>query len=190
VPEVEVVAYDPGWVRDFGVLAARLREELGARALRIDHIGSTSIPGMPAKSVIDVQVPVASLDPSADLIKAFRRAGFEPRMEPWNTRDHLPAGWHGSESEWDKLVFSPSSYPREQRPRQGRRARQPALRAPFRDYLRAHPGAARAFGEFKRRLAPRFAEDLRSYGQIKDPVCDLIMVAAEAWASTISWKPE
>lgn len=57
----------------------------------------------------------------------------------------------------------------------------------FRDYVRAHRGAAVAYGEFKRRLANQFPEDLATYGLLKDPICDLIVDVASRWAS-IAWE--
>jgi dephospho-CoA kinase len=53
----------------------------------------------------------------------------------------------------------------------------------FRDYLRANDGARQAWAEFKRRLASHFATDLATYGQLKDPATDLLIVAAEQWAA-------
>ena len=53
----------------------------------------------------------------------------------------------------------------------------------FRDYLRAHPDAAAAYARLKHALAERFGDDLYAYTDIKDPACDLIMVAAEEWAA-------
>jgi GrpB-like predicted nucleotidyltransferase (UPF0157 family) len=54
----------------------------------------------------------------------------------------------------------------------------------FRDYLRAHPGAAAAYARLKRELAHRLGDDLASYTQLKDPACDLVIVAAQDWAAT------
>jgi GrpB-like predicted nucleotidyltransferase (UPF0157 family) len=64
-------------------------------ALGIDHIASTSVPGLRAKDVIDVQVVVAKLD-TGRIVPALSGLGFEQRTTPWNLRDHVPAG--GSEA--------------------------------------------------------------------------------------------
>ena len=59
----------------------------------------------------------------------------------------------------------------------------------FRDYLRAHPSAASAYGEVKRNLARLFPADIEAYLDVKDPVCDCIMAGAFEWARFTDWKP-
>src|SRR5665213_2961815 len=89
----------PAWATDFEELADALSAALDGIAIRIDHIGSTSVPGLRAKDVIDVQVIVADLD-SDRIIPALELAGFEQRTAAWNLRDHIPAGWAGYPEEW------------------------------------------------------------------------------------------
>src|SRR5262249_58427459 len=60
---VEVCPHDPAWPSLFAALGVRLRDALGLVALRIDHIGSTSVPGLAAKPIIDVHVSVAAFHP-------------------------------------------------------------------------------------------------------------------------------
>ncbi|MEO3875732.1 GrpB family protein [Nonomuraea sp. B12E4] len=62
---VEIVDHDPAWQERFAALGTALRGALGDVALRIDHIGSTSVPGLAAKPVIDLQISVRSLEPTA-----------------------------------------------------------------------------------------------------------------------------
>jgi len=73
---VVVVDYDPGWPERFLRLGACLRAALGPLALRIDHIGATSVPGLAAKPVLDVQVSEAALEPVAAYLPALEAAGF------------------------------------------------------------------------------------------------------------------
>ena len=61
--ELEIVPYDARWPNAFAAEAVRLRNALGPLALRIDHNGSTSIPGLAAKAIIDIQISVAVLQP-------------------------------------------------------------------------------------------------------------------------------
>ena len=58
----------------------------------------------------------------------------------------------------------------------------------FRDYLRAHPAAVEAYAELKRRLAAEL-RNVGVYADVKDPACDLIIVAAEDWAEATGWEP-
>jgi GrpB-like predicted nucleotidyltransferase (UPF0157 family) len=182
---VEIVAYKPSWPSEFQTIASVLRRGLGPLALRIDHIGSTSVPGLSAKDVIDIQITVAALDET--LIAAMTAIGYTLPEGIW--RDHRPPGLTGPESDWQKLLFHE---PPDQRPTnthvrvQGRANQRYALL--FRDYLRAHPATAQAYAELKRRLAAHLA-DPRTYPEVKDPAVDLIYFAAEDWAKAVRWQP-
>ena len=90
---VEIVPYQPGWPEEFKILGARLRQSLGRLALRIDHIGSTSIPGMAAKDVIDIQVTVAVLNEPLRL--AMNSIGYVQREA---LTDHRPPNASGADS--------------------------------------------------------------------------------------------
>jgi len=182
---IEIVPYNPGWPDEFRQLAGVLRQGLGGLALRIDHIGSTSVPGLPAKDVIDIQVTVAALNDR--IVAAMNRVSYTIRVG--YDRDHHPPHFTGPDQEWAKLLFKPPEGQRRTNTHvrvQGRaNQRFPLL---FRDYLRAHPPSAEAYAELKRRLAQNLA-DLDRYTDTKDPVVDLIMFAAEEWAAATQWKP-
>ena len=79
--QVAVIDYRPSWTAEFTTLAAALQEALGDSADGIDHVGSTSVPGLPAKDCIDVQVRVTSLD-EARITARFKAIGFRRRPEP------------------------------------------------------------------------------------------------------------
>jgi GrpB-like predicted nucleotidyltransferase (UPF0157 family) len=84
---VEVSDPDPDWPQQYRVLAARIREALGWRALQLEHVGSTSVEGLPAKPVIDIDLTVADPGREQDYIPALEEAGFRLVIrEPW---------WHG-----------------------------------------------------------------------------------------------
>jgi GrpB-like predicted nucleotidyltransferase (UPF0157 family) len=187
------------WADEYQNIAARLHNALGLVALRIDHIGSTSVPGLPAKDVIDVQITVSSLE-SEELVTGMTRAGFRLRpgavnpdrvRQNGNQFDHVPRGADpGDTSEWAKRYFREPAGERDVRVhvREAGKANQryPLL---FRDYLRAHPDVAGTYGDFKRRLASLDIET-GVYAEIKDPVCDLIMVSAGRWATDTGWRPD
>lgn len=181
---VEIVDYQAEWPAEFRKLAANLRAGLGHLALRIDHIGSTAVPGLPAKDIIDVQITVAALD--AEVTNALTAIGYTPGEGVW--RDHRPPTFAGPETEWEKLYFRPPAGARRTNTHvrvQGRaNQRYPLL---FRDYLRAHPATAAAYAELKRRLAQQLA-DPATYPDVKDPAVDLIYFAAEEWATATQWR--
>ena len=183
---VEIIPYKPEWVQEFETIAATLREGLGKLALRIDHIGSTSVPGLAAKDIIDIQITVAALDEA--LIQAMQALGY--RLPDGEWRDHRPPGGPEDPAEWSKLYFFAPQGQRKTNTHvrvQGRANQRFALL--FRDYLRAHTDTAAAYGELKRRLAATLA-DPEDYPEVKDPAVDLIYFAAEAWAAASSWQPD
>ncbi len=180
---VEIVTYKPAWPAEFRLIAAGVRQALGPLALRIDHIGSTSVPGLPAKDVIDVQITVAALDER--LVAAMAALGYTRRDDLAD--DHRPPNSAGPDSEWGTWFFREP--PGQRRTNTHVRvAGRPNQRYPllFRDYLRAHPATAAAYAELKRRLAQALA-DPDTYPDVKDPAVDLIYLAAEDWAAATAW---
>ena len=180
---VTIVEPKATWPNEFERISASIRDALGALALRIDHIGSTSVPGLPAKDVIDVQLTVAALDRDR-LTPALARAGF---AEQGIGNDHRPPGASGPDDDWRKLFFQAGSG----RPvnLHVRVSGRPNQRYPllFRDYLRAHPQSAAAYARLKRALAA-LEIDRGVYADVKDPACDLIFIAAGDWAEQTGWS--
>lgn len=183
---IKIVSYDANWPYEFAWIAATLRQALGDHAERIDHIGSTAVPGLVAKDIIDIQVTISQFDPMVE--RALAALGYKRNVAI--TADHVPPLFNGPSNEWDKWYFRP---PIEQRPmhlhvRVGGRANQ-RYALLFRDYVRAHPVTASAYGLIKRQLAQAAPTDLEFYYDVKDPVCDIIWDAAEDWARTTAWIP-
>ncbi|HEY6041809.1 MAG TPA: GrpB family protein [Anaerolineae bacterium] len=181
-----IVPYKPAWRDEFSALGGTLRRALGQLALRIDHIGSTAVPGLAAKDRIDIQVTVAEL--AGEVEQALNRIGYKRIVRL--TQDHLPPGSNDDPREWSKWVFEP---PPGQRPTNlhvrvaGRPNQRYALL--FRDYLRAHPATAEAYARVKSALANYHGDDVQAYYDVKDPVCDIIIAGAEDWARTTRWEP-
>ena len=185
---IEIIDYQPRWADEFEQIAAELRHAFGTLALAIHHIGSTSVPGLAAKDVIDLQVSVAALDPIAPLAAAISAAGFQ--LWPDIGEDHVPFGANPNPSLWRKWYA---------RNREGGRRNNihlrirglPNQRYPllFRDYLRANAAAAGTYALIKRELAARHADDVDAYYAVKNPVCDLIFDPAELWAVQTGWGP-
>ena len=170
-----IAPYDPGWAELFAGLGGRLRAELGDVAIRIDHIGSTAVPGLAAKPIIDVQVSVASLEPVAAYRDQIERCGFVWRSgnteltkryfreRPGLRRTHLHVRRAGSFSEQFALLF--------------------------RDYLRTHPERAAAYAELKQTLAPLLLTDRQAYVDAKVPFTWETMRLADEWAQARGWEP-
>lgn len=178
---VRLVAYRPEWREEFAVLAAKLGGALGDLAVAIDHVGSTSVPGLPAKDCVDVQVRVRELDEGRALA-ALTPLGLRQRPEEWN-RVEVSSG-----RECRKMVFAPPAgapraYNVHLREHDGPNARLALL---FRDHLRADADVRAAWGAFKTRLSAQ-VPDLMTYGQIKAPAWTILMTAAEHWATATGW---
>ncbi len=182
---IKIEDYRPGWPVEFKQIGQTLRQGLGRLALRIDHIGSTSVPGLAAKDVIDLQITVEAL--SEELILKMNELGYI--LPEGNWRDHAPPGQNGPESDWAKLLFRPPPHQRRTNTHV-RVAGRPNQRYPlvFRDFLRSHPKMAEAYAELKRRLAAHLA-DGNCYPEVKDPAVDLIYFSAETWAAQSLWQP-
>ena len=182
-----IVAYDTSWPEAFISVAQPLRTALGELALRIDHIGSTSVPGLAAKDVIDVQVTLKDFSSAPQLVSALSSLGYT--LIPHTSSDHLPPLYQGPETDWEKLMFRP---PANQRPTHlhVRALGRPNQRYPllFRDYLRAHPVASAAYAQIKTSLSQRHPDDVDFYYDIKDPLCDIVIDAAEDWVQTTGWQ--
>ncbi|HEU5198015.1 MAG TPA: GrpB family protein [Ktedonobacterales bacterium] len=181
-----IVPYDERWPRAFMELAEPLRRALGDLALRVDHIGSTAVPGLAAKDIIDIQVTVR--DFAGPLESALAPLGYTRDLEI--NGDHQPPHSSGPAGEWEKRYFRPPSGMRPMHLHvraEGRANQRYALL--FRDYLRAHPLAAGAYAQIKLALAQRQPHDWDFYYDVKDPVCDVIISAAEDWARATNWQP-
>jgi GrpB-like predicted nucleotidyltransferase (UPF0157 family) len=184
-----IVEWQARWADEFAEIRDRLADSFGDLALAIEHIGSTSVPGLAAKDVIDVQVSVASLEPYEPILTALAGAGMTEVPYDPPADDHVPPGWQGSSDTWIKLFASP---PPGERPvhLHVRVAGSPNERYAllFRDFMRAHPDARDAWAIFKRELA-RIADDTQDYVEVKDPATDVVMVTAERWAAETGWSP-
>jgi GrpB-like predicted nucleotidyltransferase (UPF0157 family) len=187
--EVRIGAYDPSWAEDAAALSDRLLRVLGPAAVRVDHIGSTSVPGLAAKDVVDLQVTVADdagLDSASGLLEGD---GWRPPPGLW--WDHVPAGVvERDDRDWTKRFFREPDGERRVNLHvrvDGRPNQRYALL--FRDYVRAHDATAMAYATLKRDLASLIPDDSERYADVKDAACDLIYLAAEEWATTTGWTP-
>ncbi|BCL12856.1 dephospho-CoA kinase [Micromonospora sagamiensis] len=185
VRQVRLAEPDPTWPAQYDRLAARIRHALGPADVRIDHIGSTSVPGLPAKDVIDVQLAVSSLD-EADGVVAERlaAAGFPRFPGEWWDSPRPPGG-----KPWPKRLHG-SADPGRPVHLHVREAGSPGWRYALlmRDHLRADPEQRAAYLAVKRAVAAT-APDNVGYTTAKEPWFDEEQGRAEAWAARTGWRP-
>lgn len=171
---VEVVPYDPDWTRRFATWRDRLAAALGPAAVRIEHVGSTSVPGLAAKPVIDIQISVPDVGDESRYVRPLEAAGMQMRSRddvhrffrpfPDQPRDaHLHLCEPGSDWEREHLLF--------------------------RDYLRAHPAACERYHQGKSAAARTWRDDRWAYTEAKTGVILDILADAERWARDTTWSP-
>jgi GrpB-like predicted nucleotidyltransferase (UPF0157 family) len=184
---IVIVRADESWPAQYDKIAHAVSNLLGETAQRIDHIGSTSVPRLAAKDVLDVQVTVETEPELDDVVERMVAADWEVRPP---RRDHPVPGLPTDDVQWVKRLLVEPMYRRRVNLHvrvAGRANQRYALL--FRDYLRSHPETAAAYGEFKRRAAALPIESVGDYADLKDPVCDLIYLPAEEWAARTGWTP-
>jgi GrpB-like predicted nucleotidyltransferase (UPF0157 family) len=170
-----IADYDPDWPAQFRARGAAMRAALGAVALRIDHIGSTSIPGLAAKPVIDIQIAVAD----RDALEAFR-----------GPLESLGYAWRSDNPEKTKRYFREGpGMPRTHihvRELGSYHQQWPLL---FRDFVRIDAPSRAEYEAEKRRLAARFGADRDGYTDAKDDIFGKIIYRADRWAAETGWRP-
>jgi dephospho-CoA kinase len=179
----ELVPSDPAWPLQAERLLARLSGVFGGLAVTADHVGSTAVPGLAAKDVIDLQVGVRSLAEADDpgLVERLAAAGF-PRSTGAaedSSKDGAP---------WPKR-FHGSSDPGRATNVDVREVGSPGWRwaLMFRDWLRAVPEAREEYAAEKRRLAALNAT-VDEYANAKEPWFDAVDDRLEAWAADTRWE--
>lgn len=158
--DIVVVEHDPAWADRYQVERSRIAHALGDRALRIEHIGSTSVPGLAAKPIIDIDLSVADVDDESGYLADLEQAGYvlrvrEPAHRMFRTPEldvHLHICTTGSYWERRHLVF--------------------------RDWLRTHPDDRQRYEDVKRDLAQREWDDMNDYADAKTEVIADIMQRA------------
>ena len=144
--DLTIVPYQSGWVELFEQEADRLRNALGENALRIEHIGSTSIPGMMAKPIIDMMAAVESLNEAAKFIPVVEALGYEYKPHDTVPERKFFAKEPNPEirSHHLNLAELDSGFWKDQ--------------IAFRDYLRKHKQMAVGYVELKKRLAEEYGQ--------------------------------
>jgi GrpB-like predicted nucleotidyltransferase (UPF0157 family) len=163
---IEIVPYDATWPQQFAEERQRLDGALAGFAVRIEHNGSTSVPGLVAKPIIDIQISVAALQPMSAYGEPLRQLGYV----------HIP---HEDDAFCPFFRRAPSCHIHvvEADGREERRT------LAFRDYLRAHPEIAREYAALKESLAPLFSADgfasQQAYAEAKGAFIERITCLAQ-----------
>lgn len=152
---VHLTEPDEGWAAAFEAEAARLRRILGPVALGVDHVGSTSVPGLVAKPIIDIVLTVADPADEATYVPALETAGYVVRIREPEWFDHRLL--KGPDVDVNVHVFGAGC------PEIHRMIR-------FRDRLRRDPAERRLYEDTKRRLAARPWPSVQDYADAKDEV--------------------
>lgn len=160
---IQLVDYDPAWPRLFQREAHRIRAALGERAVRIEHVGSTAVPGLAAKPLIDILLAVADSADEAAYLPALAAAGYALRIrEPaWHEHRLLK----GPDTDVNLHVFSLGCSEIERMLR-------------FRDHLRRHEADRRLYERTKRALARRDWAYTQHYADAKTAVVEEIIARA------------
>ena len=158
--EIVIADYDPDWPRRFAGQRELIDQALGSAALRIEHVGSSAVPGLAAKPIIDVLVTVSDVGDEAGYGPALERAGYELRVsEPDHRMFRTPARdvqvhvWGDGDPEVDRTLA-------------------------FRDRLRESAADRIEYERLKRSLAEREWRDMNHYADAKGPLIDAILVRA------------
>ena len=165
--KIRVEDYNPEWPDMFERERRALAEAFGPYALAIEHVGSTSVPGLAAKPVIDIAVGTPTYPLPDQVISRVSALGYEHKGEFGIPRRHYfrrngpPCAFHVHANEIE-----------------GESYRNQVL---FRDYLRAHPEAAREYQALKRDLAARLVNDFETYTDSKTGFVQSALEKARAW---------
>ena len=185
---VVIIPFQPHWADDFTQIARHIRDLVGHAAIRIDHIGSTAVPALGAKDVIDIQVTVPGLEEAGGVTNPLRDAGFRQGTAFQYDVFH---GKPETDSELRKLFMREPEGERRAHihiRELGRFNQRYALL--FRDYLRSSEPIRTEYELLKHRAAQLFSESIDGYLALKDPVEHIIYEAASLWAEKVGWKPD
>jgi GrpB-like predicted nucleotidyltransferase (UPF0157 family) len=168
-PTIRIVEHDPGWAAQAQDELRRLAEALGSEAVRLEHVGSTAVPGLDAKPIIDLQLSVAAFEPRDRYVAPLERLGylFAPDTESPDLHffakpgerprsHHLHVSEAGSEHEFRHLAV--------------------------RDFLRAHADEAAKYAALKREAANDAPQDRLAYIEAKQGYVRGLEARAVKWA--------
>lgn len=167
---IQIVDYDPAWPALFEREAARVRGVLGEGALMLEHVGSTSVPGLAAKPRIDMLLVVANSADESTYVPALEAAGYKLQIREPEWYEHRV--FKGPDTDINLHVFSPGC------PEIDRMLR-------FRDWLRSNPSDRLLYERAKRELARRDWKYVQNYADAKTAVVEEIIARAQQDAGAL-----
>jgi GrpB-like predicted nucleotidyltransferase (UPF0157 family) len=165
--EVVIADYDPIWPHWFESAAFRIREALGDKVLELDHVGSTSVRGLPAKPLIDINIVVADTTDEDAYVPPLEAVGYVLRVREPDWFEHRML--RGSDPPVNLHVFNPGC---EEIDRMLR----------FRDHLRANEVDRELYARTKRELAAQKWKYVQNYADAKSEIVQEILARAGAGA--------
>lgn len=159
---VVVCPYDDGWKTDFESIKSEILEALGPLALAVEHVGSTSVPGLSAKPIIDLDVVIEDYTVFKDVVSRLEKMGYHHEGDLGITGREA-FGYEGREHlRQHHLYVCPKDSPELRR------------HLAFRDHLRTHPDAVREYSRVKEEGAKLYPEDIDRYIAHKSPFIEKI----------------
>ena len=168
-PAVRVVDYDAAWPALADAELRRIEDALGEVAVRVEHVGSTAVPGLPAKPILDLQLSVAAIEPRGQYVRGLEGLGYlfvpapeSPDYHFFATPPERPRTHHvhvceaGSEHEFRHIAV--------------------------RDFLRTHDDEAARYAALKREVVARHHQDRLAYMEGKDEFVAALERRAVVWA--------
>lgn len=153
--KIVIEDYDPRWPEWYEREAARIRAAMGAAALSVEHVGSTSVPGLAAKPIIDIDLIVADSTDETAYLPALEAAGYTLRLREPHWQEHRML--KGPDTDVNLHVFSPD-------------AAEPVRHKVLRDWLRAHPDDRELYAGTKRKLSEQQWRHTHLYSEAKSQV--------------------
>ena len=170
---VRVVPHDPAWKQTFEAEADAIGRALGDIVAAVHHIGSTAIPGIPAKPIIDILLEVGDIAKLDARQSALEQLGYEGLGEFGIAgRRYFRKDDVAGDRTHQVHAFQSNSP-------------EIARHFAFRDYMITHPGAAQAYGELKQRLAQQHPNDIQAYMDGKDAFIKEHQAKALAWRAEV-----
>ncbi|MEM7625762.1 MAG: GrpB family protein [Planctomycetota bacterium] len=161
--EIKIVDYDAEWPHKYAEHEKKIRRALGERVFALEHVGSTAVPNLAAKPIIDIDLIVADSSDESSYLPALEEAGYVLRVREPDWHEHRMVRTPALDVHIH--IFSPDS---------------PEFRrhTAFREWLKAHDADRRAYESVKRELASKDWEDMNAYAAAKSEIVERILASA------------